>query len=327
MSSIDEAAVLRQRDVCDALRARVAERFLGSEAVLDQLLWCLLAGGNALIEGAPGLGKTTLVRAMASALGMDFRRVQFTPDLMPADILGARLLEEDASGGRRFRFQEGPVFTHVLLADEVNRATPRTQSALLEAMQEGQVTVFGETRALPRPFFVIATQNPIEMEGTYPLPEAQLDRFLLKIDVGAPDADALVRILTEAGGRHAEEPAALLDAARVLELQDLVESVPASTDVLRRVARMVRATHADADEAPDLVRRNVRHGSSPRGGQALLSASRARAFLDGRLHVTDDDLEAVAAPALRHRVLLGYEGEASGVQPDELVAAVVEATR
>ena len=327
MSQIDEQEVERHREACEALRDRIADRFLGAEEVLQQLLLCLLAGGNALIEGAPGLGKTTLVRAVAAALGMDFRRVQFTPDLMPADILGARLLEEDAAGGRHFRFQEGPVFTHVLLADEVNRATPRTQSALLEAMQERQVTVFGETRALPRPFFVIATQNPIEMEGTYPLPEAQLDRFLLKIDVAAPSADDLVRILSETHSAPDEEPAPLLDAARVLELQRLVDSLPASTDVLRRVARLVRATHPDADEAPDLVRRNVRHGASPRGGQAILLAGRAHAFLAGRLHVADEDVDAVAVPALRHRVLLGYEGEASGVHPDELVAAALEATR
>ncbi|MCA8981355.1 MAG: AAA family ATPase [Planctomycetes bacterium] len=327
MNQVDEAKLERHRSACDQLRARIAERFLGAEDALEQLLLCLLAGGNALIEGAPGLGKTTLVRAVAAALGMDFRRVQFTPDLMPADILGARLLEEDDAGRRHFRFQEGPIFTHVLLADEVNRATPRTQSALLEAMQEHQVTVFGETRPLPDPFFVIATQNPLEMEGTYPLPEAQLDRFLLKIDVAAPSADDLVRILEDTHSRAPSEPDALLDAARVLEIQALVDTLPASKAILRRIARLVRATHADSDEAPDLIRRCVRHGASPRGGQAILLAARSRAFLAGRLHVTDDDLDAVAAPALRHRILLGYEGEASGVRPDALVAAAVEASR
>jgi MoxR-like ATPase len=327
VNQVDEATIERHRSACEQLRARIAERFLGSEDALEQLLLCLLAGGNALIEGAPGLGKTTLVRAVAASLGMDFRRVQFTPDLMPADILGARLLEEDSAGRRHFRFQEGPVFTHVLLADEVNRATPRTQSALLEAMQEHQVTVFGETRPLPRPFFVIATQNPLEMEGTYPLPEAQLDRFLLKIDVAAPEADDLVRILEATHSQDRAEPDALLDAQRVLEIQALVDTLPASKQILRRIARLVRATHPDSEEAPDLVRRCVRHGASPRGGQSILLASRSRAFLAGRLHVSGEDIDAVAAPALRHRILLGYEGEASGVRPDELVAAALESSR
>jgi len=326
VKQLDEATLERHRSTCDALRARIAERFLGAEEVVDQLLYCLLAGGNALLEGAPGLGKTTLVRAVAAALGMQFSRVQFTPDLMPPDILGARLLEEDTAGKRHFRFQEGPVFTNVLLADEVNRATPRTQSALLEAMQEQQVTVFGETRPLPRPFFVIATQNPIEMEGTYPLPEAQLDRFLLKINIAAPDAKDLVRILSATHSRSQAEPAPLLDAGRVLEIQELVDALPASSDILRRIARIVRATHPGADEAPDPVRRCVRHGASPRAGQAMLLAAKARAFLAGRLHVEDQDLCAVAVPALRHRILLGYEGEASGVSTDALAAAALEAS-
>ena len=308
------------------LREAVGSAFLGCELEVEQVLLVLLAGGHLLLEGVPGLGKTTLVKALAASLDLSFRRIQCTPDLMPGDVLGTRVLDQDERGARSFVFERGPVFAQVVLADEINRATPRTQSALLEAMQESQVTLFGERYELEQPFLVVATENPIEMEGTYPLPEAQLDRFLLKVVLPYPSTEELVRVLEETTGGRAEAQAAnpILDAGDVLSMRELVRSVPASTDVVRRVARIVLATHPRED-SPEEVRRCVRHGASPRGGQAILLTAKARALLRGRLHVADEDVEAVCAPALRHRLILGYEGEAAGVSADELVGAVLAA--
>jgi len=303
------------------LKSEVGAVFVGQEETVEVLLLALIAGGHALLEGAPGLGKTTLVRALALGMELDFKRVQFTPDLMPGDILGARFLEEDESGKRSFRFLEGPVFTNVLLADEVNRATPRTQSALLEAMQERQVTAWGETRPLEPPFFVIATQNPIEMEGTYALPEAQLDRFLAKIDVPSPKESDLVAILNSTCGEPVEPPRPQLSAADLLAVQRLVRALPASEAILHRVARLVLATDPRRPSSPAVVRDSLRFGASPRGGQAVLMLAKARAFLAGRAWVDEADLEAIATPALRHRLVFNYEGEASGISPDRLIAA------
>ncbi|MCY2961754.1 MAG: AAA family ATPase [Planctomycetota bacterium] len=302
------------------LTATLRARFVGQDAVVDELLAALFAGGHALIEGAPGLGKTTLARTLAGALDLTFARVQCTPDLMPSDVIGARILEEDERGSRHFRFEPGPVFTHVLLADEINRATPRTQSALLEAMGERQVTTHGETRKLEEPFFVVATQNPVEMEGTYPLPEAQLDRFLLQIRVVSPSMDDLVRILGTPPSMGSATVQRALSRAEVLRLCELAREVPVSDDVLRRIARLVRATHADDAQAGESVRAAVRHGASPRGAQSLLAAARAHALISGRLHVSLADVERFAAPALRHRLVLSWEGEGSGVSRDALVA-------
>ncbi len=301
-----------------ALRAR----FVGQDHVVEELLAALFAGGHALIEGAPGLGKTTLARTLAAALDLRFTRVQCTPDLMPSDVIGARILDEDERGARKFRFEPGPVFTNVLLADEVNRASPRTQSALLEAMAERQVTAHGETRRLEEPFFVVATQNPVEMEGTFPLPEAQLDRFLLQIRVDAPSLDDLVRILhlDGEGAPASDAPVErVLSRVDVLRLRELAREVPAGDDVLRRIARLVRATHADAEVAGESVRAAVRHGASPRAAQALLAACRAHALISGRLHVGDKDVERLAAPVLRHRLVLSWEGEGGGTSRDALI--------
>jgi MoxR-like ATPase len=315
-----ERELARLKSSIDALKASIAERFLGQGEVVDLLLYALLARGHVLLEGAPGLGKTTLVKTLAGALDLAFRRIQFTPDLMPADILGTRMLEEDEHGKRRFTFARGPVFCHVLLADEINRATPRTQSALLEAMQERQVTIFGEVLPLDEPFFVIATQNPIEMEGTYPLPEAQVDRFLLKVDIATPAFDELVAILQSTTGRESAAGSAVMSRAELLRLQALVRDVPASSDMVALAARLVLATHPEDPTAPETVRRHVRYGASPRGAQSLLLAAKARALVESRLFVREDDLEKLAVPALRHRLILNYEGEAAQTGTDALVA-------
>ncbi|MDE0896194.1 MAG: AAA family ATPase [Planctomycetota bacterium] len=308
------------------LRESIGRVFLGQEETVELLLLSLLADGHVLLEGAPGLGKTTLVRALSSALDLSFQRVQFTPDLMPGDIIGTRMLEGDAGGERHFRFVPGPIFCQVLLADEINRATPRTQSALLEAMQEKQITTWGESRKLDRPFLVIATQNPIEMEGTYSLPEAQLDRFVTKIEVASPGEDDLVQILAHTTGATTEAVPGKLKAQDLIEAQALVRELPASTDILHRVARLVLATDPRRPASPRQIQDAVRFGSSPRGGQALLLLAKARAFLASRPFVTDEDIEAVAAPALRHRLVLSYEGEASGIHTDRLVAAAAKAS-
>ncbi|MFT4541590.1 MAG: MoxR-like ATPase [Planctomycetota bacterium] len=313
------------REAYQSLRSSLNRSFFSQGEVTELLLLCMFAGGHALLEGAPGLGKTTLVSSLARSLALDFRRIQFTPDLMPPDILGTRILEEDESGSRCFRFEQGPVFCNVLLADEINRGTPRTQSALLEAMQEQQVTVYGETRSLAEPFIVIATQNPIEMEGTYPLPEAQLDRFLFKLELKMPDKDGLVEILDATTATMPEVEESPLDGASVTRIRQLVRGVPASREIVELVSSLVLATQPSSKFAPERVRALVRYGSSPRGGQAILLSAKARALVKGRLHVIPEDVEALAAPALRHRIILGYEGEASGVDADELIREAFQA--
>ncbi len=313
------------RDVAARLEAEIGRVIVGQHDVVRHTIVALFADGHLLLEGLPGLGKTMLVRTLARALLLTFTRVQFTPDLMPADIVGTDVLELSDKGERHFRFRPGPVFTNLLLADEINRATPKTQSALLEAMQERQVSVGGQTHPLPRPFLVLATQNPIELEGTYPLPEAQLDRFLFKVQVGYPSAAELVDILNRTTGAQVPEPAAVADAETVLAMQALAREVPVAAPVADYAARLVVATHPDAPEAPELIRRYVRYGSSPRGAQALLLGARVTALLAGRYNVAFEDVRAVAPAALRHRLIRTYEAEADGISADRLVEAVLEA--
>ncbi len=307
----------------DTLIREVQTVIVGQDDVLRGILTCLLAGGHGLLEGVPGLGKTLMIRTLASAVDLEFARVQFTPDLMPADILGTAMLVDNPSGGRELAFQPGPVFTNILLADEVNRATPKTQSALLEAMAEAQVTAGGKTRALPKPFLVLATQNPLEMEGTYPLPEAQLDRFLFKIDVPFPGEQELLQILERTTGTRQATAKPVLSASELLVIREFVRSLPVVPSIARYVVRVLQATHPTGSHAPDLVRRYVRFGGSPRGAQAILIAARIRSLMAGRKSPDIDDIRAVTPQALRHRVILNFEGEAEGIAVDKVLAQVL----
>ncbi len=292
---------------------------VGQREVIEQTLWGLFAGGHVLFEGAPGLGKTLLVRTLASCLELAFSRVQFTPDLMPSDVLGTNVLVTADDGTRRFSLHKGPIFGQVILADEINRATPKTQSALLEAMQEHACTISGTRHALDEPFFVLATENPIEMEGTYPLPEAQLDRFLLHVTARSAGPAELEAILDRTTGGSTAAATPVLDAARVLEMQALARQVPLGDRARRWIARVVLATRPDREEAGPLTRRYVRLGASARGAQALALAGKVLALADGRAAVARDDLRRIATSALRHRLLLGFEGETEGLTPDAIV--------
>jgi MoxR-like ATPase len=308
-----------------AVRAGVAGAIIGQERVIDLTLATILAGGHGLLVGAPGLAKTTLVEAVGVALGLDWGRVQFTPDLMPSDIIGAELLETDEAGRRSFRFQQGPVFTSLLMADEINRASPRTQSALLQAMQEGQVTVSGQNHDLPKPFHVLATQNPIEQEGTYPLPEAQLDRFLLQIDVPFPDRETERKILLATTGATSLKATTALKAGELADLQAFVRDMPIGERILEAVLDIVRGTRPDSATRQD-VKDNVAWGPGPRAGQALIKAAKARAFLRGRVTPSLDDLTTVARPALVHRMALTWRARADGVDAGALVDSIVQDT-
>ncbi len=306
------------------LRDAVGRVIVGQGEVVDGVLTCLVSDGHVLLEGVPGLGKTLLVRTLATALGLDFARIQFTPDLMPADIIGTHIISEDERGGRALRFEPGPVFTQVLLADEINRATPKTQSAMLEAMQERQVTVGGQRRPLPAPFFVLATQNPLEMEGTYPLPEAQLDRFFYKVLVPFPDLDEMVTIMDRTTGNTTPQTERCVQVDELAEMRTIVRDVPVAEPVKRYAMRLVLATHRDSRHAAEATRSFLRYGASPRGAQAIILGARVHALLDGRFNVGFEDVRAVALPALRHRVIRNFEAEAEGVTADDIVSRVVD---
>lgn len=304
------------------LREEIGKVIVGQEEVVDGVLIAILGGGHALLEGVPGLGKTLLVRTISEALSLRFNRIQFTPDLMPADITGTNIVMEDPHGGRVFTFQPGPVFANVILADEINRATPKTQSALLEAMQEHSVTVAGKIHKLGEPFFVLATQNPIEQEGTYPLPEAQLDRFLFKLVVPFPTLQDLSSIIDRTTGVAEAQVQPALDGPQILEMQHLAREIVVEGPVKEYALKLVLATHPDSEYAPGSVKRFARFGSSPRGAQALILAAKIRALLEGRYNIAFEDVDRVATPALRHRLILNFEGEAEGITTDQLVSDI-----
>ena len=309
-----------------ALKQQIQQRIIGHHDLIDGIIACLLAGGHALLEGVPGLGKTLLVKSLSEALALQFSRIQFTPDLMPADIIGTQIVMQDDDGQRHFQFQQGPLFTQLLLADEINRATPKTQSALLEAMEEKRVTVGRNSHTLNEPFMVLATQNPIEMEGTYPLPEAQLDRFFLKLTAAYPNAEELLYIVDQVTGSSMTEIQAVMNAGELTELRALVRAIVIAKHVKEYAVRIVLATHADNPVATPMSQRYIRHGASPRGVVSMILTAKAYALADGRLNVSFDDLKAVALPALRHRILLNFEGEAEGINVEDIIAEIISTT-
>jgi len=331
MTAVPQTGVMMSpeefRQRAQQIEAEVSQVIVGQHELIRQVIITLLAGGNALLEGVPGLAKTTLVRTLADVIDCKFSRIQFTPDLMPADIIGTTLISEDAHGHKSFRFEPGPVFANLVLADEINRATPKTQSALLEAMQERTVTVAKTIHKLPQPFFVLATQNPLEMEGTYPLPEAQLDRFFFKINVAFPSAAELVEIAQRTTGARQPTARHVADGPMILKMQELARTVPIASHVLSYAARLITATHPESKDAPAITKQYVRYGASPRGMQTLILAGKILALLDGRYNVSFGDLRLAALPALRHRVVLNFEAQAEGISADDVVKGVLEAVK
>lgn len=319
-----EEQITQFRQTYAALLAEIGRVIVGQHSIVDGTLQAIFAGGHVLLEGVPGLGKTLLVRTLSEVLDLSFNRIQFTPDLMPADILGTNLVVESPEGRREFQFQKGPIFAHLLLADEINRATPKTQSAMLEAMQEKQVTAGGEIRRLEEPFFVLATQNPIDQEGTYPLPEAQLDRFFFKLVVGYPTAMEMTEVLNRTTEGEKVTPAKVMDGTRLRELQRLVRQVPAATHVKDYAVRLVLATHPRTETAAPITNQYLKFGSSPRGAQVLLLAGKVRALTQGRFNVSFDDIQAVTLQALRHRLIVNFEAEAEGITTDHVIAQILQ---
>ncbi len=313
-------------DKARQIEAEIAKVMVGQKQIIRHSLIALLAGGNVLLEGVPGLGKTMLVKTLSQVLSLEFKRIQFTPDLMPADIVGTSIISEDAEGRRAFQFQAGPVFANIVLADEINRATPKTQSALLEAMQERTVTAGGKTRNLPDPFFVLATQNPLEMEGTYPLPEAQTDRFLFKLLVEFPGEEELAAIISRDMGSEPGDLERIASGEEVLAMRDIAAGVPVAERVNQRIVKLILASHPDSYYAPEMIKKYVRYGASPRAGQALVASSRVRALIEGRYNVAFADIEELAYPVLRHRIILNFEGEAEGIKIDDLIGELLAAT-
>jgi MoxR-like ATPase len=328
MSTADstmEARCAEFRDAYGKVKAEIGKVIVGHDEIVHGVLTCLFVGGHVLLEGVPGLGKTLLIRTLSDAVALDFNRIQFTPDLMPADILGTNIVMEGSDGRRHFEFQKGPIFSQIVLADEINRATPKTQSALLEAMQEHSVTIGGTIHKLKEPFFVMATQNPIEQEGTYPLPEAQLDRFLFKLVVGYSTREELTLVLDRT--TRGEKPRAnkVIDGETLLRMQDLVREVIIAPHVQDYAVRMMLATHPDGPYSTPVTNQYIRWGSSPRGVQTLVLASKVRALLDGRYNVSFEDVRRVYLPAMRHRMLLNFEAQAEGVAADDVLLKILDA--
>ncbi len=325
--SIAETMEKRAREFVDryaAVKEQIGRIIVGHDEIVHGVLTCLFVGGHCLLEGVPGLGKTLLVRTLAKTLDLDFSRIQFTPDLMPADILGTNMVMETPDGRRVFEFQKGPIFTQICLADEINRATPKTQSAMLETMQEGTVTVAGIRHELKQPFFVMATQNPIEQEGTYPLPEAQLDRFFFKLAVGYSSREQLATILERTTRGETVEPAKVMDGEEIIKWQQLVREVILATHVQDYIVRLVLSTHPEGEMALPITNQYIRWGASPRGAQTLALASKVRALLDGRYNVSFEDVRRVFLPALRHRIIVNFEAQAEGIEPDQVLLDLLD---
>jgi len=325
--SIAETMERRAREFVDrytAVREQIGRVIVGHDEIIHGVLTCLFVGGHCLLEGVPGLGKTLLVRTLAKTLDLDFSRIQFTPDLMPADILGTNMVVEAPDGKRSFEFQKGPIFTQICLADEVNRATPKTQSAMLETMQEGTVTAAGSRHVLKQPFFVMATQNPIEQEGTYPLPEAQLDRFFFKLKVGYSDRDQLSTIIDRTTREETIEPTKVMDGAEIIQWQELIREVILASHIQDYIVRLTLATHPDGEFAAKTTNQYIRWGASPRGAQALALAAKVRALLDARYNVSFEDVRRVYLPAMRHRIIVNFEAQAEGIEPDQVLLELLE---
>ena len=310
-------------DAQNSLKAEIGKVIVGQDAIVDGTINALFANGHVLLEGVPGLGKTLLVRTLSKVLDLSFNRIQFTPDLMPADVIGTNMVHETSDGKRAFEFQHGPIFSHLILADEINRATPKTQSAMLEAMQERSVTAGGKIRKLDTPFFVLATQNPIDQEGTYPLPEAQLDRFFYKLIVGYPTAEELSEVITRTTEENQIKVNKVVDGHTLSELQLLVKQVPVASHVKDYAVRLVLATHPNTETALDITNKFLRFGSSPRGAQSLLLGAKVRALTEGRFNVSFDDIVAVTFPALRHRLIVNFEAEAEGITTDDVLDKIL----
>ena len=319
-----EEQIQQFRNAYESLRAEIGKVIVGHDEIVEGTLIAVFGGGHVLLEGVPGLGKTLLVRTLSEVLDMSFNRIQFTPDLMPADILGTNIVMETPGGKREFQFQHGPIFAHLILADEINRATPKTQSAMLEAMQEKSVTAGGSIRKLDEPFFVMATQNPIDQEGTYPLPEAQLDRFFFKLVVGYPSGAELTEVLTRTTEGKKEQVNRVLTKDQIIDLQKLVRQVPVASHVKDYAVRLVLATHPKTETASPISNQYLRFGSSPRGAQTLMLAGKVRALTHGRFNVSFEDIQAVASAALRHRLILNFEAEAEGITTDHIIAQVLQ---
>ncbi|HGE72546.1 TPA: MoxR family ATPase [Candidatus Poribacteria bacterium] len=311
------------RDNFIRVKDEISKVIVGQQDIIEGILICLFANGHVLLEGLPGLGKTLMVKTMSDALSLSFSRIQFTPDLMPADIIGTNIVIEDEQGKKSFQFQPGPIFANVVLADEINRATPKTQSAMLEAMQEHTVSVAGITHVLQEPFFVLATQNPLEMEGTFPLPEAQLDRFLFKLKVQYPSIDELSVIIDRTTINEVPRAEKVLSAEQVIQMRWLIREVVLASHVREYAVKLVFATRPESDLSPEIVKKYVRYGSSPRGAQALILASKIKALLNGRYNVSVEDIKTVAYPALRHRMILNFEGEAENIDNDDIISEIL----